>query len=66
MRSDCMRNEEPVEEHTSHGARTLVMPMPLSVSVMVLFVLSGVMWMKSSGWLSSTDLSVRPWYLRMA
>lgn len=36
-------------------------PTPLSVIVSVLFALSGVMWMYSSGWLSNTDLSVRPW-----
>jgi hypothetical protein len=36
------------------------MPMPESMMVSVLFVLSGIMWMKSSGWLSSLALSVRP------
>ena len=36
-------------------------PTPLSMIVRVLLVLSGVMWMYSSGWLSRTDLSVRPW-----
>ena len=39
----------------------LVMPTPLSVMEMVLLVLSGTMWMKSSGLLSICDLSVRPW-----
>ena len=34
--------------------------MPESMSVSVLFVLSGMMWMNSSGWLSSFALSVRP------
>lgn len=35
------------------------MPMPLSTIVKVLAALSGMMWMKSSGWASSLDLSVR-------
>ena len=38
----------------------LVMPMPESMRVSVLLVLSGMMWMNSSGWLSSFALSVRP------
>jgi hypothetical protein len=37
------------------------MPMPESVSVSVLLALSASMWMKSSGWESRTDLSVRDW-----
>ncbi len=46
-----------------HGGPTLVMPMPESVMVRVLLVLSGTMWMYSSGLLSSWLLSVRLWYL---
>ena len=42
---------------------TLVMPTPESVMVSVLLVLSGTMWMYSSGLLSSWDLSVSDWYL---
>merc|ERR1719409_2572027 len=38
----------------------LVMPMPESMMVRVLLVLSGTMWMNSSGWASRRDLSVRP------
>jgi len=37
----------------------LVIPIPLSIIVKVLLVLSGMMWMKSSGWPSSLLLSVK-------
>lgn len=40
---------------------TFVMPMPESAIVSVLFVLSGMMWMYSSGFDSSRDLSVSAW-----
>jgi len=36
------------------------MPIPESMMVRVLLVLSGTMWMYSSGLASSLDLSVRP------
>ena len=38
----------------------MVMPMPESMMVSVLLVLSGMMWMNSSGCASSLLLSVRP------
>ncbi len=41
----------------------LVIPMPLSTMVSVLLDLSGMMWMNSSGWLSSRLLSVSAWNL---
>ena len=43
------------------GLRERNLPTPESVMVSVLLVLSGVMWMYSSGLLSSTLLSVRLW-----
>ncbi len=44
---------------TRHTRSALVMPIPESTTVIVLFVLSGMMWMYSSGLLSSTALLVR-------
>ena len=40
----------------------LVMPTPESAMVRVLLALSGMRWMNSSGWDSSTALSVSDWW----